>query len=365
MRQLLAKYVCVRVTELNGIDLGLFDFDGMNTIYFFVLNADEQIYLRYGGGENAKKNAKRPLDEYLSTPSFELALELGLEQQRRYQQGALAKQPRPAPKFPRDIRSIKVNYLDKGECFHCHFPRHYGWGDADALGKFDKKEVWVFPEPTKIGIHVDVDQGVVLERTQGVVKEAGMKAGDKILAIDGDRVLTFADLQYRYHKVPHDAEEVTFTVERGAAKQDLRVPLPKDWRVTDVGHRIWRLRVNPGFYSNPISSERRKRLGLKDGGLTASVWSVHQNGGTGPMMAGGKAGLRPGDVIYAVDGAEVDLEHGQKLYTSIKLKKKVGDTIRLKVLRDQRTLEFSYTLEAEPHTKWAEAFRKSGELKAR
>ncbi|MCH7514678.1 MAG: hypothetical protein IH947_12170 [Bacteroidetes bacterium] len=47
------------------------------------------------------------------------------------------------------------------------------------------------------------------------------------------------------------------------------------------------------------------------------------------------------------------------------LNKKVGDTIRLKVLRDQRTLEFSYTLEAEPHTKWAEAFRKSGELKAR
>jgi hypothetical protein len=357
MRQLLAKYVCVRVTELNGIDIGLFDFDGMNTIYFFVLNADERIYLRYGGGENSAKNASRPLDEFLSTPSFELALQLGLEQHMLHQQGTLPQQPRPAAKFPRDVRSIKVNYLDKGKCFHCHFPRHYGWGDLDALGKFAKKDVWVFPKLTKIGLHVDVDKGVVLERATGAASQAGMIPGDKIVSINDHPVLTYGDLHYRYHKLPHEMKEVTFRVERGSTKEDIRVPLPKDWRVTNVGHRIWRLRVNPGFGAKTLAPEVQKRLGLNVGGFSSRVWTVRR---PGELLAGGKAGLTPGDVIYAVDGAEVDAEYGQNLYTYIKLKKNVGETIRLKVLRDGRKLEISYELEAEPHTKWADALRKSG-----
>jgi hypothetical protein len=315
--------------------------------------------LRYGGGESSEKNANRPLDDYLSTPSFELALQAGLAQHRLYQQGALAKRTRPAPKFPRDIRSIKVNYLDNGKCFHCHFPRHYGWGDSDALGEFDKKDVWVFPELTKIGIHVDVDKGVVLKETQGIVKQSGMKVGDKILAINGHRVLTYGDLHYRYHKVPHDAQEVKFTVQRESMKKDIRVTLPKDWRVTDVGHRIWRLRVSPGFHANQVSSETQRRLGLKVGGLSSRVRNVHQSGQGSPMMAGGKAGIRDGDVIYAVDDAVVDGENGQNLYAYIKLEKRVGETIRLKVLRGQRKLEISYELEAEPHTRWADALRKS------
>ena len=357
MRQLLAKYVCVRVAELDGIDIGLFDFDGMNTIYFFALNADEQIYLRYGGGENSKKNANRPLDEHLSTPSFELALQLGLEQHELYRQGTLANQPRPTATFPRDIRSIKVNYQDKGKCYHCHFPRHYGWGDSDALGKFDKRDVWVFPELTKIGLHIDVDKGVVVKRTTDAVRQAGMSAGDKILAINRHPVLTYGDLHYRYHKVPHDAKEVTFTVQRASTKKDIRVPLPKGWRVTDVGHRIWRLRVSTGYYANSLSPDAQKRLGLKVGGLSSRVWKVRRAEG---VMAGGKAGLAPGDVIYAVDGAEVDVENGQDLYAYIKLNKQVGETIRLKVLRKGKKLEISYKLEAEPHTNWADAVRSSG-----
>lgn len=47
--RLLQQYVTARVTQMDGINLGLFDFDRYNTLYFFVLNANEQIYLRYGG----------------------------------------------------------------------------------------------------------------------------------------------------------------------------------------------------------------------------------------------------------------------------------------------------------------------------
>ena len=47
--RLLSQYVLVRITRMDGIDLGLFDYDRHNTLYYFALNADEQIYLRYGG----------------------------------------------------------------------------------------------------------------------------------------------------------------------------------------------------------------------------------------------------------------------------------------------------------------------------
>ena len=80
---------------MDDVDIGLFDRDWNTTLYFFVMNSDEQIYMRYGG-----RDAKSP-DTYLNLSSLELALEKGLELHRRYQQGELEKVKRPAPLFPR------------------------------------------------------------------------------------------------------------------------------------------------------------------------------------------------------------------------------------------------------------------------
>src|SRR5260370_22505267 len=49
--KVLSEYVCARVVRMDDVDIGLFDRDWNNAIYFFVLNADEQIYMRYGGRE--------------------------------------------------------------------------------------------------------------------------------------------------------------------------------------------------------------------------------------------------------------------------------------------------------------------------
>ena len=74
--KLLSQYVCVRVTRMDNVDIGLFDRDWNNTIYYFMLNADEQIYMRYGGRDS------QAADAYLNLNSLELALEKGLEQYR-------------------------------------------------------------------------------------------------------------------------------------------------------------------------------------------------------------------------------------------------------------------------------------------
>ena len=89
----LSQYVCVRITRMDDVDVGLFDRDWNNAIYFFVLNADEQIYMRYGGRDS------QSADTYLNLNSMELALKQGLELHRQYQKGELKKTERGRSRF--------------------------------------------------------------------------------------------------------------------------------------------------------------------------------------------------------------------------------------------------------------------------
>ena len=84
--QLLSQYVCVRVPDMKGVDIGLFDYDRHNALYYFVMNADEHIYMRYGGRDETSPDA------YLDLESLEIALQLGLEQHELYRKGRIEKQ---------------------------------------------------------------------------------------------------------------------------------------------------------------------------------------------------------------------------------------------------------------------------------
>ena len=66
MGKQLSQYVCLRIVRMDDVDVGLFDRDWNNTIYFFALNADEKIYFRYGGRDSASP------DTYLNMDSLEL-----------------------------------------------------------------------------------------------------------------------------------------------------------------------------------------------------------------------------------------------------------------------------------------------------
>src|SRR3954452_20985570 len=84
--KVLSDYVCVRVTRMDDVDVGLFDRDWNNAIYFFVLNSDEQIYIRYGERESKHPDTYTPLD------SLRLALEQGLVLHQKYLAGELPMQ---------------------------------------------------------------------------------------------------------------------------------------------------------------------------------------------------------------------------------------------------------------------------------
>jgi serine protease Do len=124
--------------------------------------------------------------------------------------------------------------------------------------------------------------------------------------------------------------------------------------------------LQPGF-AIPIDQAKRIVEQLRDGGEVVRGWlgAGNQLGAKGPGAAIGsvyegtpaaRAGLRPGDVIEALDGEPVaDFED---------LRARVGDrrpgeAVTLRVRRDGATIELPTTLDAKPETATLEGLRPS------
>src|SRR5215813_2396718 len=202
---------------MDDVDVGLFDRDWNNAIYFFALNADEQIYLRYGG-----RDSNSP-DTYLNMESMERALTDGLAMHRRVMSGELKLPARPAPLLPRQIPLLVRRTFAQHACVECHLIGDFQNIQREQEGTLDKLvHLYRSPDIKTIGIELDVPKGLVVKEAKGAVAAAGMKPGDHIAALDGASVITFGDLQYRYDKVDRHAKSMSLTVERDGSPLDLK-----------------------------------------------------------------------------------------------------------------------------------------------
>jgi serine protease Do len=322
------KFVLARITTMAGIDIGLFDYDRHNSIYFFILNADEHIYLRYGG---------RDADDamtYLNLQSLELALRAGLDRHELYRQGKLAKRPRPAPFYPEQIGLLKKNEIDRGRCVECHLIGDYLAQEAELAGKLDRpKMLYPSPDLKKLGIHLDVPKGLVIEKVEGEAEKVGLSAGDSIAAIDGVNVLTFGDLQYVFGKADRTARRIKLTVDREGKRRDLSVALPTEWWVTDTSYRFWSVEPLVYFTTKPLTVEQKRKLNLPVKGLASQVIDVDPLAESLELHT-----LKPGDIITAIDGVrESQLTQNVELY--IKLTMKAGDSSTLDLLRNVEPMQ--------------------------
>ncbi len=307
---------------MDEIDIGLFDYDRNNTLYFFILNADEQIYMRYGG-----RDSKGP-DTYLSLSSLELALEKGLELHRLSRQAELKPAERPKPLFAREIPLLVERTFARNNCVECHLIGDYQNIHRERDGSLDKlTHMYRSPDIQTLGIHLDMPKGLVVKEARDAVQLAGMKPGDRIKGWNGTPVWSFGDLQYHYDKVSRKAERIQITVDRDGQRLDLTVALPIRWWWTDL--RFRQLTVDPRVYfeSRPLAEQERRKHGLDPGGFASEVKHVDM---FAEMTKSHE--LKVGDIVFGVDGAERD-EFANTAELYIKLRKTAGESVTLDVIR--------------------------------
>ena len=321
----MSQYVCVRITRMDNVDIGLFEHDRHNPLYYYILNSDEQIYMRYGGRDS------EALETYLNLDSLELALKKGLEIHAK----GTPKSPRPTPDFAKNYSMLVERTFARGQCVECHLIGDYQNLHRERDHSLDKMtHLYRSPDIKTIGIHLDVPKGLLVAKAQGPVAAAGMQPGDLITAVSGTPVYTFADLQHYYDKTDrHTAKQVVFTVERAGQTKDLTVQLPPRWWWYDVTYRQSSIDPRLYFGCQPLTPEDKTKHQLDPNGLACKVTRVDNFAVTVKSHS-----LQVGDIVYAVNGVDHD-EFANTAELYMKLYMTPGNTAKLDVIRGESKIQ--------------------------
>src|SRR5207249_4869895 len=109
--------------------------------------------------------------------------------------------PQPLPGGPVRAEDFAGAKGHKG-CIHCHNVNEFRRADLKLSGKWDRDSIWVYPLPENVGVTLDVDAG---DRVRAVARgsaaeRAGLKAGDRLVKLNGYSVASFADASFALHK---------------------------------------------------------------------------------------------------------------------------------------------------------------------
>jgi serine protease Do len=351
---LLDKFVCVRVIDANALDLKLFQFDydlSFSTLFF---NGDGTVYGRYGSW----RHQKDPQDK--TTAGFKRALEAALEIHRGYpanKAGLAGKQGGPLPfKRPVDIPSLAAKYkpeLDwEGQvvqsCIHCHQVGEALRQEARASKKTLPLEmIYPWPNPEAVGIVLAADHVARVESVAAgsVAEKSGLKAGDDLVSLAGQPLISVADVSWVLHQAPQ-AGALPVSLTRDGRPTKLNWELPGGWRErTDISRRvsIWNLRMmaTGGLVLEDLPEDNRSKLGLAHNQMGFLVKGVGQYG---KNAAGKEAGFKKDDVIVELDNQTARMTEGELLGYLLQ-HHAPGERIKAVVLRGAERVELGLPMQ--------------------
>ena len=356
IRPLLDKFVCVRQVSTNGLDLATFQYDTDQSFAVFMLNADKTIYGRFG----TRSHHSEWLGD-VSIKGLAAALSGALELHAAYpaNKAALAAKTGPAPLFasPEMFPSLASNFTDslnyEGDvvksCIHCHQIGVAARAYYRSLGQpLPEELVFPYPHPKSIGLILDPNQrAAVKEVVAGsLAAAAGFKAGDQSRSLAGQPLLSMADVQWVLHGVGAGGGQVVADVVRGDHSLPITLSLPDGWRrLGDISWRVssWGMRrmTLGGLSLIELTSEARRQAGLADGKMGLLVKGMGMYGASATAK---KTGFLQGDIVVEFDGQD-DLRSEGEVFLRAMTKRKVGDTVRVAVLRDGNRMEFALPMQ--------------------
>lgn len=341
---LLDRFVCVRLINANAIDLARFQFDYDLSFSTLIFNADGTLYGRYGSWTHQADPQAR------ETIGYRRALEAALELHRGYPANRAAlerKQGGPTPfRLPVEIPALAGRYgreLNWGgevvkSCVHCHQV-----GEAFRAYHRDRGEpvpverIYPMPAPETVGLGLAPDQPARVTAVAGdsPAAQAGFRAGDDIVSLDGQPPISVADVAWALHRAP-ESGRLPAVVRRGGAEVALTLDLPAGWRIkTDISRRVgtWSMRAMAlgGLVLTELDPAERARRGLKPDGLALLVKGMGQFNKHG---AAKKAGFLKDDVVTRVGEYQARMTEGELIGRILGMTKP-GETLEVEVLRGE------------------------------
>jgi hypothetical protein len=356
IRPLLEKFVCVRQVATNGLDLSLFQFDTDQSFAVFMLNHDGTIYGRFG----TRSHRTEWLGD-VSLPGLAKALQGALDLHAGHpanrellagKRGSDLEFPAPE-KFPslQEAYTDRLNYQGDvvRSCIHCH-----QIGDArrdyyrQAGRPIPERLLFPMPHPSVIGLTMDPQEMATVKSVtpDSPADRAGLRSGDRIQQLDGQPLISIADLQWVLDGIDPAGGEISARIQRGAQPLSLTLSLADGWRrVGDISWRVsaWGLRrmATGGLLLEPLPADERTRLNIPDGSMALRVKHVGQYG---PHAAAKQAGFQQGDIIIEYDGRR-DLVRDTDVLVHGVTRRKSGEHVTVRLLRDGKPLQLTLPLQ--------------------
>ena len=350
LARLMEKFVCVRLVQMGGVDLSLFQFDPFLSWAVMFLNADKTVYGRFGTAHPQAKRSKKDSNTNHTLAGLRAALTKALEIHAGYEAEPKTWKPRLAgktgapppwrhaeqtPAAKKYKRLKRIEGAETTGCVHCHeVLRTQIDSYLMKRRRIPDDMLWVYPHPEIVGLTLDRDHAarVVSVAADSPAAQAGLRAGDEVVSLDGQPLLSIADVQWVLHRFG-DGGSLPITFLRAGTPTRTALQLPDGWRRT--GDFCWRYRM-AGYAMwlwggvTLADDARGVRVARRSPG-----WFKKPN-------RQARTALQPGDLIVEVDGRGGWTRSTYLAY--LMREKRLGSTVKLVVERGGARIDVSFRI---------------------
>lgn len=343
VREVMDRFVRVRIVQMNRVDLARFRFDFDQSFAIVFLSPDGTLLGRYGTRSSRPEAQDMALEGLRSAMGGALELDAAGDAVKAALAGKQA-QPDDGIGSPEDMPLLAGRYpplidyegATARSCLHCHQVAEGFRTTAREQDRLTDREIYPYPDPEVIGLTFDPRGRARVARVRpgSEADAAGIRAGDVIEQLDGQALISVADVQWVLDRAPTDATSLAAAVRREDQGLTVIIGLPEGWRRRgDLSWRAsaWDMRKSAlgGMRLERLLRAERRELGLPEDGMALRAGHV---GEYDDHARAKEAGLQAGDVIVGVDGDHSDRTESDLLASGFR-SKRPGESLRVEYLR--------------------------------
>ncbi|HET6426050.1 MAG TPA: Trx7/PDZ domain-containing (seleno)protein [Planctomycetaceae bacterium] len=355
IRELLDKFVCVRIPQANGLDLSRFQFDFDMSFAIAYLHHDGTLLGRFGT-RTGRENEKDDMHLLGFADSMQRVLKLSSEiDQHRTSLAGKAAKPAAVP-VPEEFPMLKGKYTDKlnyegkvvQSCIHCHQIREAQRMVFRSENKPVPDEL-LFPWPglSILGLKMNPETASTITAVEpgSIAAKAKLQPGDRLASLQGQPLVSVADAQWVLQNAGASAA-IPVEVERNGERVKATLELPDGWRRhADISWRAttWDLRrmAFGGMVLEAMTDEERKEASLTADKMALRVKHVGQYG---EHARAKQAGLLKDDIVISYDGIDAARTESELLSHAMQNKRR-DDPVSIVALRGKERKTFTVKLQ--------------------